>query len=63
VSRIGWRLRSAALDLDLELDAVLDAQELDTTVRYWEGAIDARGRRGGKPVSAEGYLELTGYGE
>jgi predicted secreted hydrolase len=60
---LGWRLRSAALDLDLELDAVLDAQELDTTVRYWEGAIDARGRRGGKPVSAEGYLELTGYGE
>ncbi len=60
---LGWRLRSAELDLDLELDAVLDAQELDTTVRYWEGAIDARGRRGARPVSAEGYLELTGYGE
>jgi predicted secreted hydrolase len=60
---LGWRLRSATLDLELDLDAVLDAQELDTTVRYWEGAIDARGRRGGRAVSAEGYLELTGYGE
>jgi predicted secreted hydrolase len=60
---LGWRLRSDTLDLELDLDAVLDAQELDTTVRYWEGAIDARGRRGGKAVSAEGYLELTGYGE
>jgi predicted secreted hydrolase len=42
---------------------VLDAQELDTTVRCWEGAIDARGRRAGRTVSAEGYLELTGYSE
>jgi len=60
---LGWRLRSAALDLELDLDAVLDQQELDTTVRYWEGAIDARGRRGDQAVTAEGYLELTGYGE
>jgi predicted secreted hydrolase len=60
---LGWRLRSDTLDLELDLDAVLDGQELNTTVRYWEGAIDARGQRGGKAVSAEGYLELTGYGE
>jgi len=60
---LGWRLRSARFDFDLAVDSVQDAQELDTTVRYWEGAIDARGRLGAREVSAEGYLELTGYGE
>ncbi|WP_298856586.1 lipocalin-like domain-containing protein [uncultured Aquimonas sp.] len=60
---LGWRLRSTRFDFDLEVDSVQDAQELDTTVRYWEGAIDARGRLGGREAQAEGYLELTGYGE
>lgn len=60
---LGWRLRSTRFDFELEVDSVQDAQELDTTVRYWEGAIDARGSVGGRAVQAEGYLELTGYGE
>ena len=30
---------------------------------YWEGAVDAAGTRGGEPVTARGYVELTGYGE
>lgn len=60
---LGWRLRSTRFDLDLHVDSAQDAQELDTTVRYWEGAIDARGRLGAREVTAEGYLELTGYGE
>ncbi len=60
---LGWRLRSTRFDFDLQVDSVQDAQELDTTVRYWEGAIDARGTLGGREAQAEGYLELTGYGE
>lgn len=60
---LAWRLRSQALDFDLEVDTPQPAQELSTTVRYWEGAIDARGRRGVRAVTGEGYLELTGYGE
>lgn len=60
---LGWRLRSQRFDFDLEIDTSLPAQELSTTVRYWEGAVDARGRRGASVVTGEGYLELTGYGE
>lgn len=60
---LGWRLRSQPLDFELEVDTPQPAQELSTTVRYWEGAVDARGRRGARAVSGEGYLELTGYGE
>jgi len=56
-----WRLRVAALGVDLELRPVLADQELDTTPRYWEGAVDVRGRRAGAELTGRGYVELTGY--
>lgn len=56
-----WRLRMPAFGLDVELQPVLADQELDTTPRYWEGAVDVRGRRGGAAISGRGYVELTGY--
>ncbi len=56
-----WTLSSKSLGLNLDITAVRNDQEFDGAVRYWEGAIDASGQRDGKPVSAEGYLELTGY--
>lgn len=60
---VGWRLHSQRFGFDLQVYTPQDAQELDTTVRYWEGAIDAHGQLQGRAVRAEGYLELTGYGE
>jgi predicted secreted hydrolase len=56
-----WRLRSTALRLDLDIVPVLPDQELNLAVRYWEGAVDARGTRDGRDVAARGYVELTGY--
>jgi predicted secreted hydrolase len=56
-----WTLSSKSLDLTLNIVPAREDQEFDGAVRYWEGAIDASGQRGGKPVSAGGYLELTGY--
>ena len=56
-----WRLRIPQIDLDLRLRPVLDAQELRTTVRYWEGAVDVVGKKAGMPVEGRGYVELTGY--
>ncbi|MCG6116907.1 MAG: hypothetical protein MEQ07_01760 [Aquimonas sp.] len=60
---LGWRLRSERFGFELQVETPQDAQELATTVRYWEGAIDAEGQLQGRKVRAEGYLELTGYGE
>ncbi|HEV3078053.1 MAG TPA: lipocalin-like domain-containing protein [Thermoanaerobaculia bacterium] len=62
----GWRLRlpgagSAALDLTVQ--PLLAAQELLLSFRYWEGAVTATGTHGGRPVTARGYVELTGYGD
>ena len=54
----GWTMRIPALAIDLEIRPVMENQELDTIVRYWEGAVDVRGSHGGR-----GYVELTGYAE
>ncbi len=58
-----WKLGVPHLGLSLEINAAFEAQELALQpVAYWEGAIRATGSLGGKPVSARGYLEMTGYG-
>jgi predicted secreted hydrolase len=58
---MSWRIEVPALRLSLALDAAFDEQELDLSVRYWEGTVRAAGTRAGVPVSARGYLEMTGY--
>ncbi len=57
-----WRVRVPRLGLELEVRPLLEAQELDLSVRYWEGAVEAGGTSNGSPVGGRGYLELTGYG-
>ena len=43
------------------LTPALADQELFTTVRYWEGAVDVEGTRGAATIAGRGYVELTGY--
>jgi predicted secreted hydrolase len=56
-----WRLELPSQGLTLSLRPLLDDQELALSVHYWEGAVEAAGRTSTEPVSARGYLELTGY--
>jgi predicted secreted hydrolase len=58
-----WRLRARQLGLEVTVTPVIANQELFTTVRYWEGAVDVEGKRVGTPVSGRGYVELTGYAD
>jgi predicted secreted hydrolase len=58
-----WRLRVPPLELDLQLEPVLADQELGTTPRYWEGAVDVRGERARQGLTGRGYVELTGYAQ
>ena len=53
-----WRLRVPSAGIDVEVSAALQAQELDATVRYWEGAVDVTGSHPGV-----GFLEMTGYAD
>lgn len=54
-----WTLRVPRFGLELAITPVLANQELFTTVRYWEGAVDVRGQNGA--AAGRGYVELTGY--
>ena len=56
-----WDISLPALDLALTVTPVIDNQELFTTVRYWEGAVDVLGHRKDQPIDGRGYVELTGY--
>lgn len=58
-----WRLRIPRHGLELEVYPLLADQELNVSVRYWEGAVAVRGEQAGEPVTGNGYVELTGYAE
>ena len=58
-----WTLRAPGQGLDLRIRPVMADQELFTTVRYWEGAVNVEGARRGERIEGRGYVELTGYAE
>ena len=55
---VRWRLRVPSAGLDLVVAAPIDDQELDATVRYWEGTMDVTGS-----ATGTGFLEMTGYAD
>jgi predicted secreted hydrolase len=59
---VEWRLRIPEAGIDLDLAPLIDGQEIDLGVRYWEGAVLSVESSGERPA-AEGYLELAGYGD
>lgn len=56
-----WHLTVPNFDLQLEVQPVMSDQELNATVRYWEGAVNVSGKSNGKKLGGRGYVELTGY--
>ncbi len=60
-----WRLRVASAKIELELNTLVPSQELltegSTGITYWEGAVAGKGVSEGRPITCEGYVELTGY--
>lgn len=58
-----WQLRVPSSDIALTIAPYLAGQELDVSVRYWEGAVRVDGSAGGSPITGNGYIELTGYAD
>jgi len=61
----GWRMQIRPGLLDLTVIPNLADQEMQTAgstgVSYWEGSVSIDGKNGGRPVTGQGYVELTGY--
>jgi predicted secreted hydrolase len=64
---MGWHVTVPSANIDVTLSTSLQDQELitgrSTGVTYWEGAVTLTGSSNGKPVTGQGYVEMTGYGE
>ncbi|MFP4543949.1 MAG: lipocalin-like domain-containing protein [Candidatus Kapaibacterium sp.] len=58
---VKWKITIPKKDILLETSAVINKQEMDLSLRYWEGAIDVKGTWGGERTTGMGYLEMTGY--
>ncbi len=60
-----WRIQIPSMKIELTVTPLIADQELitegSTGVTYWEGAVTGQGASGGREVSCEGYVELTGY--
>ncbi len=58
---VGWNVELPAQNLRLEVRPLIPNQEMNLTIRYWEGAVAAQGTSAGESLTGRGYLELTGY--
>lgn len=58
-----WEITLPSREIHLTLvPKLLDQELLLPPFAYWEGAVKGNGMEGANPISAEGYLEMTGYG-
>ncbi len=60
-----WHVRVERLAIDIEIEALIADQELDTRgstmVVYWEGVCSVSGTRAESNVGGRAYVELVGY--
>ena len=57
---VEWRLHLQGEENAWRVRALLQDQEMDLSVRYWEGAVEVLSDADGTPLG-RGYLELSGY--
>lgn len=57
----GWVLELPERNLSLKITPAIKNQFMDVAVKYWEGSVNISGTTGGKNISGNGYVELTGY--
>lgn len=57
----GWRVVVPGEGVDLTVTPVRQDQELNVSVRYWEGAVEVEGTGPSGALRGRGYVELTGY--
>jgi predicted secreted hydrolase len=57
----GWRITIPSAALDLRVTPWIQAQEMQVSFVYWEGAVRLAGTSQGAAVTGNGFIELTGY--
>ncbi|MFA5010749.1 MAG: lipocalin-like domain-containing protein [Ignavibacteria bacterium] len=57
----GWTLKIPSRDISLTIRPAIKNQELNVTVKYWEGSVIIEGTYLKEKITGRGYTELTGY--
>jgi len=59
----GWKITVPSESLELQVTPAITDQELNLTIRYWEGAVKVSGKYKDRNaiVAGKGYVELAGY--
>ena len=57
----GWNVVIPSRAISLALTPIVRAQEINTSFRYWEGAVNVKGFASSRKLKGHGYVELTGY--
>lgn len=58
-----WNLNIPDKNIELSLSTVFSDQEMDVSVRYYEGVLSIKGTMDGETIYGNGFIEMTGYGE
>ncbi len=56
-----WKMDIPEVGLSLDVQTVFPDQEMDVSVKYYEGAISVSGNMDGDEISGNGFIEMTGY--
>ena len=59
----GWTVATADGRTELRVEPYVEDQELNLSIRYWEGAVRVTGVHNGATIEGNGYVELTGYAD
>lgn len=58
-----WKLTIPDRNIELQLSTIFPDQEMDVSVRYFEGVLDIDGVMNDENITGNGFIEMTGYGE
>lgn len=56
-----WSISIPVQNIQLDLQPLIANQEMDVSIKYWEGAVEISGQSDSRTVSGKGYVEMTGY--
>ena len=59
----GWTLKIPSRNISLTIRPAIKNQELNLSIKYWEGSVITEGTFEGKNIAGRGYIELTGYAD
>lgn len=58
-----WQFNIPGKNIELRMKTLFPDQEMDVSVRYYEGALEISGEMDGQKIDGNGFIEMTGYEE